>query len=264
MAEGLSLYSSCVFVTLVTVLSVTGTVKDCPPWSTWDSNTAQCVCSDTMEYAIICDQREQRSFLRLGFCAFQNTTTNGTVVAACPYVFPDHLIVDQLIPLPNVSSELNQFICGNLSQDIGTSLCGRCTDGTGPSIYSAGSQCVSCSAVNIVYYLLLQYLPTTIIFMAIVVLRLDITTAPMVHYVLFCNIIVLFFRSTIGVYVTTAHAKYMYISIFSKLFLVLNAIWSFDLFYFVSPPLCVSVHMEEIYIPFWTLLQLCILLFYFY
>ena len=31
---------------------------------------------------------------------------------------------------------------------------------------------------------------------------------------------------------------------------VLNAVWSFDPFFFVSPPLCVSVHMEEIYIPF--------------
>ena len=35
-----------------------------------------------------------------------------------------------------------------------------------------------------------------------------------------------------------------------KPILVLKAIWSLDPFYFVSPPLCVSKHMKEIYIPF--------------
>ena len=126
--------STCVFVVLLSVLSVTGTVKDCPPWSTWYNGTAQCVCSDAMVPVIMCYQREQRSSLGLGFCAFQDSTTNGTVVTACPYVFPDHLIVDEHIPLPSKSSELNHFICGNLNRDIGTPLCGRFTNGTGPSI----------------------------------------------------------------------------------------------------------------------------------
>ena len=238
-------YVTCVFVTLLSVLSTTGSLDECPPWFTWDNKSLQCACSDTMEYEIMytCDQRRQILFLQLGYCAFQDSTTNGTVVAACPYVFPDHLIVDERIPLPNKSSELNQFICGNLNRDIGTHLCGRCTNGTGPSIYSAGNQCVSCSAVNIVYYLLLQYLPTTILFVAIIVFRINVTSAPMAHYVLFCDIIVLFFRSSVG-------AQPKYFSIFIKPVLVLNAIWSFDPLYFVSPPICVSKHIQEIYIPF--------------
>ena len=143
---------TCAFVALLSVLSVTGTVEDCPPWSTWDNSTAQCECSDAMVKAIMCDQREQRSFIGLGFCVFQGSITDDTVVSACPYVFPDHIIMDECIPLPNKSSELNQFVCGNVNRDIGTPLCGRCTNGTSPSIYSFGSQCVSCSAVNIVYY----------------------------------------------------------------------------------------------------------------
>jgi len=238
-------YLTCVFVTLLSVLSTTGSLDECPPWFTWDNNSLQCVCIDTMEYEITCDQRRQISFLQLGYCAFQDSTTNGTVVSGCPYVFPDHLIVDGRIPLPNKSSELNQFICGNLDRDesIKTPLYGRCTNGTGPSIYSAGSQCVSCSAVNIVYYLLLQYLPTTILCVAIIVFRINITSAPMAHYVLYCDIVAWFFRSNVG-----AHSEYF--SIFTKPVLVLNTIWSFDPLYFVSPPICVSKHMEEIYIPF--------------
>ena len=239
--------STCAFVALLSVLSVTDTVEDCPPWSTWDNSTAQCVCSDAMEYAITCDQQKQRSFLGLGNCAFQDSTTNGTVVAACPYVFPGHLIVDELIPLPNKPSELNHFICGNLNRSIGTPLCGRCTNGTGPSIYSFGSQCVNCSAVNIVYYLLLQYLPTTILFVAIIVFRFNITSAPMAHYVLYCHFLVLVFKSRAGEIANSYHTT---IYKLTSTVLTLNGIWTLDFFYFVSPPLCVSENMEEIYTPF--------------
>ena len=244
-----SLFVSCVVAALLSVLSVLDAVEDCPPWSTWDNSTAQCECSDAMEYAIMCDQQKQRSFLQLGYCACHNTTTIGTVVAACPYVFPDHLIVDGHILLPNKSSELNQFVCGNLNRDIGTPLCGRCTNGTGPSIYSYGSQCVSCSAVNIVYYLLLQYLPTTILFVAIIVFRFNITSAPMAHYVLYCDALVLVLKASAGSFANfllTHHHVYKFISIV----LTLNGIWTLDFLYFVSPPLCVSEHMKETYIPF--------------
>ena len=239
---------TAVLVSLLCFLPSTGAVDECPPWFTLD-NSSQCVCSDVMEYDIMCDQKQRRSFLYLGSCAFQDTMTNDTVLCGCPYVFPYHLIVDEaIIPLPNKSSELNEFICGNLNRSIGTHLCGRCINGTGPSVYSYGSQCVSCSAVNIVYYLLLQYLPTTILFVAIVVLRLNITTAPMAFYVLYCNGLTMCTKiSSIGT--AFLHTT----SIFSsavRVVSVLNMVWSFDPFYFLSPPLCIYEHIEEIYMPF--------------
>ena len=229
-----------------------GTVEDFPPWFVLeDSSNSQCVCSNPSEHRIQCDQRKQMSYLALGMCAFQDSTTNSTVVAACPYVFPDHLIKDGHIPLPNRSSELNHFICGNLNREIEAPLCGRCTSGTGPSIYSAGSQCVRCSAVNIVYYLLLQYLPTTILFVVVIVFRISITSAPMAHYVLFCNALVFLFRLDIGEYANLIHRSlHKSISVTGNFILILNSMWTLDFFYIVSPPLCVSVHMEEIYIPF--------------
>ena len=246
--------STCVLATTLCccILSVTGTVEDCPPWFVLEnSSNSQCVCSNPSESRIQCDQSKQMSYLDLGMCAFQESTTNSTVVAACPYVFPDHLIKDGCIPLPNRSSELNHFICGNLNREIEAPLCGRCTSGTGPSIYSAGSQCVRCSAVNIVYYLLLQYLPTTILFVVVIVFRISITSAPMAHYVLFCNATVFYFKLVVGESANLIHAShYTSILAIGNFFFVLNSIWTLDFFYFASPPLCVSVHMEEIYIPF--------------
>ena len=243
-------YPSSILVLLVILSVTTSTVIECPPWFTLENNT-ECVCSSAMTNEITCDQTKQRSFLHLGFCAFEDSTTNDTVVANCPYVFPDHLIVNERIRLPKQLSKLNQFVCGSLNRDTGRAMCGRCKNDTGPSIYSVGSQCVSCSAVNVVYYLLLRYLPTTILYVIVIVFRINVTSAPMAHYVLFCNTIVTQFKSTAGQYTNLVHtAAYQYISVVSGTLLVLKGIWSFDFFYFVSPPLCVSKHLEEIYIPF--------------
>ena len=242
-----------VFATLLSSLSVASAVEECPPWFTLNndksSNFPQCVCSDALEYAIMCDQKDQMSFLSLGFCALYDSAINDTVVANCPYVFPKHLVADGRIRLPQNLSELNQFICGNLNRDIGNPLCGKCINGTGPSIHPVGSQCVSCSTVNIVYYLFFRYLPTTILFVVIMVFRISITSAPMAHYVLFCNSIVMFFKSIAGLYANLLHtAAYKHVFILGKFLLTLNAIWTLDVLYFVSPPLCVSVHVEEIYL----------------
>ena len=250
----------CCFVSAaLTVLSVVPMVytEECPPWFTQEnstsSNSPTCVCSTTQQYKINCNQVKQESSLTLGYCAFQDTATNGTVVAACPYVFPKHLIVNYHIPLPRRVSELNSFMCGNLNREIGTYLCGRCANGTGPAIYYFGSKCVPCSAVNILYYLLLQYLPNTIMFLAIIVFRINITAAPIVHYVLFCNAVVIYIKSFAGGYAnfvnTITNGKLVF-KVFSSLLLPINAVWSFDTFLFVSPPLCFSEHIQEIYIPY--------------
>ena len=231
--------------------------EECPPWFTQEnstsSNSPTCVCTTTQQYKINCNQVKQESSLTLGYCAFQDTATNGTVVAVCPYVFPKHLIVNYHIPLPRRVNELNSFMCGNLNREIGTYLCGRCANGTGPAIYYFGSKCVPCSAVNILYYLLLQYLPNTIMFLAIIVFRINITAAPMVHYVIFCNAVVIYIKSFAGGYANFVHSLTdgkVIEQVIISLLLSVNAIWSFDTFLFVSPPMCISERMQDIYMPY--------------
>ena len=72
----------------------------------------------------------------------------------CPFVLPDNVIEKGQFRLPTNVSELNTVLCGNLIRKVKGLMCGRCTNNTGPSIYSVGSRCVQCSPVNIVYYIL--------------------------------------------------------------------------------------------------------------
>ena len=251
---------TCAFIVLLVSSSVVGNDwsggdMPCPPWfrainsSTCTQMYSHCFCSPYLPFRIVCDQQKFTSYLRLGKCAFQNNATGNTIVGECPYVFPDHLFEEQLLQLPQNIDELNSMICKNLTREVGQSMCGRCVNGTGPSVSSIGSQCVECNAVNILYYILLQYLPATIIFLLILLAQIDVTSAPMTHYILYCNAIVICAKTTGGFFTTFMFTKTSY-KYLLRAFLSLNSILSFDPLYYVSPPLCLSAHIEDIDIPY--------------
>ena len=235
-------------ITTTTAVCLTDGEKECPPWFEWvnsSDSSGYCACSERLSWGIKCDQRKQMSFVWPGNCVFYDNNKDAMFAGRCPFVFSDSVLKTGFFPLPANVSELNSVVCGYLSREVKGPLCGRCTNNTGPSIYSIGIQCVPCSPVNILYYLLLQYLPSTLIFLIVIVFRPTITSAPMVNYVLFCNCIV--FYSRIGTLMSLPldnNSRY-----FTKLTITLSAIWSFDAMFFLSPPLCVSEYMEEVYLP---------------
>ena len=217
--------------------------KECPPWFRWvntSDSSGYCVCVKEVPECILCDQINQVSWLKEGSCAFHESEGNTTRAYWCYFLFKRNI---HYLPLPANVSELNNVVCGNLSREVKGPLCGRCTNGTGPSVYSVGSKCVHCSPVNVLYYILLQYFPSTLIFLVVVIFRPSITSAPMANYVLYCNATTLYFRFVLWAYIKLDN-------VIGKATLTLSAIWSFDALYFVSPPVCLSQHMEEFYLPF--------------
>ena len=225
--------------------------SQCLPWFVPDNSSglSQCVCSIYLPFMINCVQKEFASYLMQGHCAFHISDSNDTMVAQCPYVFPESLFEGFQLRLPKSVDTVNSFICTKLNREVGESTCGRCANGTGPSVTSIGSQCANCSSVNVLYYILLQYLPATIIFLLVLLVKINVTSAPMAHYVLFCNALAVFFRTHAGYYTVFAFTETSHKYIL-RAFLTLNAIWSFDPLYFVSPALCLSPHIEDIDIPY--------------
>ena len=239
------------FILLVvsaTAVSVAGYgVRECPPWFEWvntSDSSGYCVCAAVTPFYIDCDQIHQTSYLLQGSCTFYDAKSDHIWSTWCSFLFPDDVLQDGMFPLPANVSELNTVVCGNLIREVKGPLCGRCTNNTGPSIYSVGIRCVHCSPVNILYYLLLQYGPSTLIFLLVIIFRPNITSAPMIHYVLFCNFTVFISRFNSWLYAQSDRLT----TVLAKSTLTLSAIWSFDLLLFFSPPLCISQHMEEIYI----------------
>ena len=253
--------------------AVTGQEMLCPPWfiphnisTTCNTSQPYCVCNHEFPFLIYCNQVAGAAFLRLGHCAFWDATSNNTLVlSSCPYVFPDHVFDDRhhRLKLPKNPLSLNSFMCNLLNRAVESGRCGRCTNDTGPSIGTVGIQCVECSPVNILYHILLRYLPATAVFLFVLLVQIDITSAPMALYVLYCNGFVVFFQTTFGYLITFAFNSTLNEYIM-KVLLTLNSIWSFDPLFFLSPPLCLSHHMEDInrmYIEFLATLYPFLLLF---
>ena len=221
--------------------------KECPPWFEWinsSDSSGFCACATQVPIFIKCDQKTQISSLFQGSCIFYDSSENRNRAFWCTFAFTENVTEKGMFSLPDSVTELNNIVCGNFSREVKGPMCGRCTNNTGPSVYSIGSRCVPCSPVNILYYILLQYLPSTVIFLLFILFRPNITSAPMMNYVIFCDSIVLGFRLSLWAYTQLDNNSVAISAV------TLSAIWSFDALLFVSPPLCISQHMQEIYIPF--------------
>ena len=240
-----------VFACISVQVAASRTDVNCPPWfMPVDSHTncnstvvySNCFCSPLLSFRIMCEQTTYTTYLKVGNCAFWNNKTGHIIVGACPYILPEHLIENQLFKLPQNVNELNSIMCKNLTREVGQSMCGSCTDGTGPSVTSSSSQCVQCRAVSALYYILLRYLPATIIFAVILLAQINVTSTPMAHYILYCNTILLVLRRKTD-FLTVVKSPYQYIL---RLFLSLYSIWSFEPLYFLSPPLCFTTQIKDI------------------
>ena len=250
--------SVCVVASLLIAVCVAQR-ELCPPWFIYDSNTtiysssfkqySHCVCGEALPLEIQCNIEDYTTFLLSGNCAFWSNTTGRTVVGYCPYVIPEQLLAGRMIKLPQDVLKLNSFLCGNLNRETGTSVCGRCVNGTGPSVTSLGSECTQCSPVNVLYYILLHYLPATIIFLLVLIVQVDITSTPIAYYILYSNAMVVDLRTPGGfsVYLGLSGKEYKYTL---RAILTVHSILSFDPLYFISPPLCISPHLKDIHIPY--------------
>ena len=245
----------CTLVTLLVasiVQAESSSASPCPPWFIFNANIStntpkysHCFCSYLLPYRIMCDQMKYTSYLNLGNCAFLDNVTGDTIVGDCPYMFPGHLFVDHLLKLPQDVTELNSVMCDSLSREVGQSMCGRCANGTGPSVTSLGSQCVECKVMSVLYYILLRYLPATIIFLLILLFQINVASAPMAHYILYSNVLIICIQSNVGFFTTFSFAD-TYYNFIVRAFLALSAIWSFNPLFAISPPACFSTHIEDI------------------
>ena len=254
--------SVLVYLLLATSVKYVSPEKDenqCPPWFLFDLDItissapkpySHCVCSAAMPTEIACNSQEYTSHVSLGTCAFwiNNTefTTGDTIVGPCPYVFPLEMYENHVIELPRDVHDLNSFLCTSLTRETGHGVCGRCANGTGPSVTSVGNLCVDCSRWNVLYYVLLHYVPATVIFLLILIVQFNITSSYMAHYVLYCNALAVFMQMPGGfpTYLTLTVTSYRHTL---RALLVLDSLWSFDPLYFLSPPLCLYANLEDIH-----------------
>ena len=221
--------------------------NDCPPWFVYDTSVNRCVCSSEGSFHIKCTQ--QRALLRFGSC-MTHEEGQGTSVARCQYFkLQGHNTTGQrYIELPENVTDLNEYMCGPMKRK--GLVCSECIDGFGPSLTSIGYQCANCTNAwyGIPLFLFLEFVPITVFYLIILTFRINLTTAPMTSFVMFCQLAVYTFTNadpeSRSIMQQSSIVGYRLLTYLSSFFGVLNL----DFFRHVMPSFCISENLRIVHL----------------
>ena len=137
--------------------------------------------------------------------------------------------------LSNVS-KLADSICGKFKR-TGT-LCGKCQDGYYPLAYSYDMKCVQCphGASNWWKFLLAAFLPLTVFYFIIILMKINITSSYLHGFVLYAQII----SNPSIVYMLLAIADYN--TTYVRWLGCLYQVWNLDFFRLLIPNVCLGTN----------------------
>ena len=223
-----------------------------PQWSYFDSEKQ--MCNHEIYYAV--QFFENRTHLRVGYCATYDEALEIVSFSPCPYFQSKGFVVRETksniwyIQLPDNISELNDYMCGPLNRK--GEVCSECMDGFGPAVTSVGFQiqCANCTGVwyGVPLYLFLEFVPVTIFFLIILIFDINITSAPMTCYILYSQLIPLWWSFAFNGEDLNVSRRMFILNneseLFRKIILTIYDVWNLQFFHALVPPFCISSSLK--------------------
>ena len=221
----------------------------CPTW--FYSNGTACVCREEFSGRVYCNSQEEKAEIEDGFCATYDEQEGQIYAGDCPFRHTENNTDRVFSELPSDPEQLNNTMCGPYNRK--GLLCGKCIDGYGPAMYSIDMKCANCSKMStgaaISLYVFLEFIPITIFYIIVVIFRLNITSGPLLGYVLFCQIHIfsmqwsyLYIHEYILSHVSTSLRVLYYSS------LTLSSSWILQFFKFAIQPFCICNKLTDFHI----------------
>ena len=220
----------------------------CPTWHYYNNVTGQCECG----FGLCCSSDGNQVDISIKSCATSSGQEDDYYVSYCPFTNTVNNTNRLCSEMPSNASQLDEVMCGPYNRR--GLLCGECKDGYGPAVYSFNTTCANCSSLWSKYaislYMFLQFIPTTLIFLCFVVFRFNITSGPLLGYVLFCQMtIAAITHRQLFIY------EYMFYHVSSLLLRVLGGMsltvcqfWSLHFLKAIIPPFCISEKLTGIHV----------------
>ena len=216
---------------------------ECPTWFIPSSDSTGCECGADL-YGIKCNNNSKQVWLYELMCMTYDSATKNTLVGKCPLSdLRKPSLQNHYILLPNDTSELNKFICGNMNR-VGR-MCHKCKPGFGPAVLSYEVKCLKCFSTSYgwMLYLLLACLPTTLLFFVTMLFQGNITSASMNAFVFYVQV---------GYYGTVSYPQsfgatgLLYSSTLA--FATFGGFWNLDFFPFIIPQFCISDRLTNLHV----------------
>ena len=237
----------CLLIVNLSLCSVLATDTSCPTWHYYNNATGQCKCG----FWLLCSSDGNQVEIEIDLCVTSSGQQNDYNIRFCPFTHTVNSINRVYLEMPSNASQLDEVMCGPYNRR--GVLCGECKDGYGPAVYSFDMTCANCSSLwsryAITLYLFLQFAPTTLIFICFVVFRFNITSGPLLGYVLFC-------QTTIAAINCQAFFIYDYIKlhvsssprVLLDLLLTVSQVWSLQFLKAIISPFCISEKLTGIHV----------------
>ena len=222
--------------------------RSCPTWFYHNNVTNQCECGHYLGCSLDVPNIHE------GYCATTSGNETGKYyIGSCPYRHAENVSdrVNTIMPDPDV---LDEVMCGPYKRR--GLLCGECKYGHGPILYQLDVSCAKCSKGSVGYavahYIALELVPITLLFVCMVLFRINITSGPLFGYLIFWQLTVIvatkyvFIFGYIDSHVSSLHRTVLKSSLIPGLFLSLN---------FILKPFCISENFTGIHIQLLNLLS---------
>ena len=124
--------------------------------------------------------------------------------------------------------------------------CGECIEDFGISVISYGYYCSNCTGAwyGVPLYLFLEFVPITVFYLIILLLKINVTSAPMVAFVFYSQIAVLaYIQSPQNTFLFERGISYYFFS----LVITLYGVWNLDFFRYRLPPFCVTSKVKTVH-----------------
>ena len=242
-------YQQCSGSTVTSQWPVSKSSDQCPLWHLLNITTNLCECNISSSIKDIVKCTEQGINLRVGHCMTYEEEEGVIYLAHCNYFNGNFSTSDNgryiQLSVKN-ASELNDAMCGPMNRK--GRLCSECNEDLnfGPSIISLGLVCSNCTGAwyGVPLYLFLEFVPITVFYIIILFFRVNITSTPMVAFVVYSQIIVSTFLAH-GFDLKFENPTAYY---FVHAFVIFYGFWNLDFFRFILPPFCVSPALRNIHI----------------
>ena len=225
-------------------------------------------CQDQSPHSVIpgISCTEEGPLLEIGRCATYEKDV-GFFSSRCPYYrLKGHTVSVSkpgFIVLPENVSDLNDYMCGPMNRK--GFLCKDCIEGFGPSVTSMGYQCSNCTDIwyGIPLLILVEYAPATLFYLIILVFKVHLTSAPMILYIFYSQLMMYFILSGLSLKqpLQKMFAQSENDPILSKVVLLFFGLWNLDFVRYIVPPFCVSRILRPSHIEWLDFLSIFYLLF---
>ena len=158
--------------------------------------------------------------------------------------------------LPKNISKLNEYMCRPLNRK--GYMCSECIDGFGPSMmssYMGDIMCYDCSEgsgwYGVILYLFIEFIPLTIFYLLILIFHIRITSAPMICFIMYSQLMIIAFQTTAdsdSPLNLVKFSKNITLRPMSKVFLTLYGVFNLQFFCFDIDPFCVSSQLTPLHL----------------